>query len=71
VHLALCALVVAHPAQSRQARDRFGLPRLDQPSPGYEPLSGSGTTLIAAEMAGRACHAVELAPAYVHVAVAR
>jgi DNA modification methylase len=43
-------------------------------SPGqavYEPFSGSGTTLIAAEMSGRACHAVELSPAYVDVAVAR
>ena len=43
-------------------------------SPGqavYEPFSGSGTTLIAAEMAGRACHAVELSPAYVDVAVTR
>jgi DNA modification methylase len=43
-------------------------------SPGqavYEPFSGSGTTLIAAEMAGRACHAVELSPAYVDVAVQR
>ncbi len=31
-------------------------------SPGqavYEPFSGSGTTIIAAEMSGRACHAVE------------
>jgi DNA modification methylase len=43
-------------------------------SPGqavYEPLSGSGTTIIAAEMAGRCCHAVELSPAYVDVAVLR
>jgi DNA modification methylase len=43
-------------------------------SPGqavYEPFSGSGTTLIAAEMAGRACHAVELSPAYVDVAIQR
>jgi DNA modification methylase len=43
-------------------------------SPGqaiYEPFSGSGTTLIAAEMSGRACHAVELSPAYVDVAVLR
>jgi DNA modification methylase len=43
-------------------------------SPGqaiYEPFSGSGTTLIAAEMAGRACFAVELSPAYVDVAVQR
>jgi DNA modification methylase len=43
-------------------------------SPGqavYEPFSGSGTTIIAAEMTGRACHAVELSPAYVDVAVKR
>ena len=43
-------------------------------SPGqavYEPFSGSGTTIIAAEMAGRACHAVELSPAYADVAVLR
>ena len=43
-------------------------------SPGqavYEPFCGSGTTLIAAEMTGRACHAIELSPAYVDVAVQR
>ncbi|MBL6459395.1 site-specific DNA-methyltransferase [Belnapia sp. T6] len=43
-------------------------------SPGqaiYEPFSGSGTTLIAAEMSGRTCHAVELNPAYVDVAIKR
>lgn len=43
-------------------------------SPGqavYEPFSGSGTTIIAAEMTGRACHAIELNPAYVDVAVKR
>jgi DNA modification methylase len=43
-------------------------------SPGqavYEPFSGSGTTIIAAEMTGRSCHAIELAPAYVDVAVSR
>jgi DNA modification methylase len=43
-------------------------------SPGqaiYEPFSGSGSTLIAAEMTGRACHAVELSPAYVDCAVMR
>jgi DNA modification methylase len=37
----------------------------------YEPFSGSGTTLIACEMSGRACHAIELNPAYVDVAVQR
>lgn len=43
-------------------------------SPGqavYEPFSGSGTTIIAAEQTGRACHAIELIPAYVDVAVMR
>ena len=43
-------------------------------SPGqavYEPFSGSGTILIVAEQCGRACHAVELSPAYVDVAVLR
>ena len=37
----------------------------------YEPFSGSGTTIIAAEMTGRAVHAIELNPAYVDVAVQR
>ena len=43
-------------------------------SPGqaiYEPFSGSGTTIIAAEMTGRSCYAIELNPAYVDVAVKR
>lgn len=43
-------------------------------SPGqavYEPFSGSGTTIIAAEITGRCCFAVELNPAYVDVAVLR
>ncbi len=49
-------------------------PMENNSSPGqavYEPFSGSGTTLIAAEMAGRVCHAIELSPAYVDVAVLR
>jgi DNA modification methylase len=37
----------------------------------YEPFSGSGTTLIAAEMTGRRCYAMELNPPYVDVAVRR
>ena len=49
-------------------------PIVNNSSPGqaiYEPFTGSGTTLIAGEMEGRACHAVELSPAYVDVAVLR
>ena len=37
----------------------------------YEPFSGSGTTIIAAEMTGRSCIAIELDPAYVQIAVER
>jgi len=37
----------------------------------YEPFLGSGTTLIACEMTGRNCHALELDPLYVDVAVQR
>jgi DNA modification methylase len=43
-------------------------------SPGqaiYEPFSGSGTSIIAAEMTGRSCYAIELSPAYVDVAIKR
>jgi DNA modification methylase len=43
-------------------------------SPGqavYEPFSGSGTTIAAAELSGRCCHAIELNPQYVDVAVER
>ena len=37
----------------------------------YEPFSGSGTTIIAAEQTGRVCYAVELNPSYVDVAIKR
>ena len=37
----------------------------------YEPFSGSGTTIIAAQMEGRGCYAIELNPAYVDVAIKR
>ncbi len=49
-------------------------PMENNSSPGqavYEPFSGSGTTVIAAEIAGRSCHAIELNPAYVDVAIQR
>ena len=49
-------------------------PIVNNSSPGqaiYEPFSGSGSTIIAAEMEGRSCHAIELSPAYVDVAVLR
>lgn len=37
----------------------------------YEPFSGSGTTIIAGQMTGRAVHAIELNPAYVDIAIKR
>ncbi|MFI0848973.1 site-specific DNA-methyltransferase [Mesorhizobium sp. IMUNJ 23232] len=43
-------------------------------SPGqavYEPFCGSGTSIIAAEMTGRVCHAIELNPGYVDVTITR
>jgi DNA modification methylase len=49
-------------------------PMLNNSSAGqavYEPFSGSGSSIIAAETCGRNCHAVELEPAYVDVAVER
>ncbi len=37
----------------------------------YEPFSGSGTTIIAAEQLGRRCYAMEIDPKYVAVAIKR
>jgi DNA modification methylase len=37
----------------------------------YEPFSGSGTTIIAAEQTKRICYAMELSPNYVDMAVTR
>lgn len=49
-------------------------PILNNSAPGdrvYDPFLGSGTTLIAAEMEGRICHAMEISPAYVNLAIER
>ena len=37
----------------------------------YEPFSGSGTTIIAAHLTGRRCHAIELQPDYCDLAIRR
>jgi DNA modification methylase len=37
----------------------------------YEPFCGSGTAIIAAQLTGRRCRAIELSPAYCDVAVRR
>lgn len=36
-----------------------------------EPFAGTGTTIVAAEQAGRICHAIEISPKYVAVALER
>jgi site-specific DNA-methyltransferase (adenine-specific) len=49
-------------------------PILNNSKPGdavFEPFSGSGTTIMACEMTGRLCRAIELSPTYVDVAVKR
>jgi DNA modification methylase len=49
-------------------------PMLNNASAGqavYEPFCGSGSSIIAAETCGRVCHAIELDPGYVDVAVQR
>jgi len=49
-------------------------PMENNSSPGqtvYEPFSGSGTSIIAAEITGRSCLAMELNPAYVDMAIKR
>lgn len=37
----------------------------------YEPFSGSGTTLVAAELTGRLCYGIEISPAFVDVIITR
>ncbi|WP_297476480.1 site-specific DNA-methyltransferase [Ferrovum sp.] len=37
----------------------------------FEPFSGSGTSLLAAQRTGRKCYSVEIAPEYVDVAIRR
>ncbi len=37
----------------------------------YEPFSGSGTTIIACQMEGRHCYAMEIMPEYVDMSIIR
>jgi DNA modification methylase len=49
-------------------------PILNNSAPGeavYEPFAGSGTTVVAAETAGRRCLAMEIDPRYCDVVVHR
>jgi DNA modification methylase len=61
-----------HPTQKPVAL--WDAPILNHTKPGevvYEPFSGSGTQIIAAEQKGRKCRAIEISPGYVDVAVQR
>jgi DNA modification methylase len=52
----------------------FGIPIRNHTTPGgiaYEPFSGSGSQIIAGEREGRRVYAIEIAPAFVDVAVLR
>jgi len=63
---------VAHPCSKPVKLWRWVMERTSEAGERiYDPFSGSGTTVIAAEMTGRACHAIEISPAYVDVAVKR
>lgn len=61
-----------HPTQ--KPLDLFEIPIRQHTRPGelcYEPFSGSGTQIVAAENLGRQCRAVEIAPPFVAVALQR
>lgn len=61
-----------HPTQ--KPLELFERPMRSHTRPGeicFEPFSGSGTQIIAAEKLGRRCRALEISPAFVDVAVNR
>ena len=63
-----------HPSRPRNRWSCLSVPSSTTPRSGeivYEPFSGSGTQIIAAERTGRVCYAVEKEPSYVDVAVKR
>jgi DNA modification methylase len=61
-----------HPTQ--KPTELFAIPMRQHTEKGdlcYEPFSGSGTQLVAAEASGRVCYAMELSPPFVAVALER
>jgi DNA modification methylase len=63
---------IDHPAVfPRELPEHMMLAFTDPDDLCYEPFSGSGTSLIAAEQTGRVMRACELAPAYVDVSIIR
>ena len=61
-----------HPTE--KPTELFAIPMWQHTKPGdicFEPFSGSGTQLVAAEKLGRVCYAMELSPPFVAVALER
>lgn len=61
-----------HPTQ--KPTELFERPIANHSKPGeiiYEPFAGSGSQIIAAEMTGRKCYAIEIAPKYIDTAIHR
>ena len=68
------ARVVGNSHPTEKPVELFVRPIKKHTTPGdivFEPFSGSGSQLIAAERTGRRCHAIEISPLYVDVAILR
>lgn len=68
------ARVVGNEHPTQKPVELFARPMRKHTAPGdvcYEPFSGSGTQIIAAEQLGRRCYAMELEPTFVDVAIRR
>jgi DNA modification methylase len=66
--------VVGNEHPTEKPVELFRRPMRKHTRPGdvcFEPFSGSGSQLIAAEQLGRRCHAIEIEPAFVDVAIRR
>ncbi len=66
--------VVGNEHPTEKPVELFARPMRKHTAPGaicFEPFSGSGSQLIAAEQLGRHCRAMEIAPAFVDVALRR
>src|SRR5207249_7398770 len=65
---------VANEHPTEKPVEIFARPMRKHTQPGaicYEPFSGSGTQLVAAEQLGRRCYAMEIEPKYVAVTLER
>lgn len=68
------ARVIGNEHPTEKPVEIFARPIRKHTQPGaivFEPFSGSGSQLIAAERTGRRCRAIEISPAYVDVAIRR